>query len=76
MALDIYFKEDIRNVLCAVDFAGTQRQPLPEDNSETGDYDIAFRAGFNAGFEKALIAVGFAFGIVPVESKARFVSRE
>ncbi len=59
MNLDMYFKDDIRNVLVGIEFASAQTVNGLSDAEQT-----AFRNGFRA----ALLAVAASFGIVEREA--------
>jgi len=54
MTLDMWFKDDIRNILLGVELAA--RSQLPEAEAETVR---AYRAGFNA----AITAIAASFGL-------------
>lgn len=59
MNLDMWFKDDIRNVLVGIEFASAQSVSGLSDAEQT-----AFRNGFRA----ALLAVAASFGIVEREA--------
>ncbi len=59
MNLDMWFKDDIRNVLVGIEFASAQTVSGQSDAEQT-----AFRDGFRA----ALLAVAASFGILEWEA--------
>lgn len=63
MALDIWRKDDIRNVLLGIDLACML---MASDRSETET------AIFREGFEAALSAVAVSLGICSVDQSGRF----
>lgn len=75
MAQDTYFKEDIKYILCALDYAVVPL-PLNEADHTHNERDDGFREGAAYGHRKALEEVGLAFGIVAEDRGLRFVSRE
>ena len=74
MALDVYFREDIANILRSVNMAGggtaaivhqeiekAMRQGLPIETADLADHlDI-----YQQGYRDALGAVAAAFGVLP-----------
>jgi hypothetical protein len=58
MALDVYFREDIRNALLAAEHA--DRAALQANHSGTNEY----AHGYQAGYQAALITIALAFGLV------------
>ena len=64
MGLDVWFKDDIRNVLMGVELASAHLA-----SHCPGHETQAYREGFQA----ALIATAISFGIRPVEIEVRVV---
>jgi len=60
MARDVYFREDILNVLRSAESAGY----LPPELEKAVDYPEiqSYAVGYKDGFRRALLAVGLAFG--------------
>jgi hypothetical protein len=67
MALDIWFKEDIRNILLGVELASAHLATHYSD-----DEVRAYREGFKA----ALAAAAVSFGIYPGEVEVEVVRRQ
>lgn len=59
MNLDMWFKDDIRNVLVGIEFASAQ---------SVNDLSDAEQMAFRNGFRTALLAVAASFGIVEREA--------
>ena len=58
MALDVWYKSDIQNVLSAAE------QACRAALGAAGDDDDPFVAGYEAGYRSALVTVALAFGLV------------
>jgi hypothetical protein len=62
MGLEMWFKEDLRNILLSVN-ASSAATALWSDNSQVTAY--------RSGYQEALMAVGLACGIPPAEIAVR-----
>ena len=58
MALDVYFRQDIRNALLAAEQAS--RVALQAVNGRDGE----FARGYQEGYQAALVTIALAFGLI------------
>jgi hypothetical protein len=82
MALDVYVKEDILNVLRALHVSSEvpaalsiemlQERELPDRGEPAGcaTHDEEYILSYQKGFRSALASVALAFGLVPLSSPA------
>jgi len=62
MSLDVYFKDDIENVLRAVE------HPTRRLLSKVAENDEQYAEGYQAGYNDALASIALAFGLVSDEN--------